>query len=638
MNFFENQDQARRSTRWLVIVFILAVLAIVAVIDLAILAAFGFASVELQQDGSWFSAISASENIPLLAGGAIATTTVIGLASLFKTMALRGGGGKVARDLGGTLVSADTSDRRRRQLRNVVEEIALASGVPVPEIYVLEEESGINAFAAGYTPADAAVAVTRGALEKLKRDELQGVIAHEFSHILNGDMRINIRLMGALFGILVLALIGRRVLIHSRFASAGRSKDGAPLILIALAVTAVGYIGLFFGRWIKAAVSRQREYLADASAVQFTRDPNGIGGALKKIAVYSDGSYLREDSEEISHMLFGNGSKMMMFSTHPPLTERIKRIEPGFQEEELETIAARIMRDQVREEKERKSNSEEKKKPAGFDLRNIMEGIGHPDFERILMAATLAAGLPVPVREAAHSPEWAPEVMFYTLLHDDAEIRERQLLAIAQNMGSESESQVRALLSSSGPAKPEQRLPVAELAFPALKRRPPDFLAKVLTTVEALSRADEQIDVFEFLLARVIARDLWESANPHAARIAGNKSLAALRDDALSVLAILARHGTENAETVRSAYQAGVSVIGGESGELERTVPGDWAAVLDKALPRLDKLKAKDKKVLVEAMLAVVLHDEQLQPTELELLRVVCELIHVPLPILSAGQ
>ena len=640
MNFFESQDKARKSTRWLVLIFIIAVLAIVAVIDLALLVAFGFARTEFDEGISLMAAMTAPENIPLLTGGAIATTSVIGLASLFKTMGLRGGGGKVARDLGGTLVDADTRDRRRRQLRNVVEEIALASGVPVPEIYVLEEESGINAFAAGYTPSDAAVAVTRGALEKLKRDELQGVIAHEFSHILNGDMRINIRLMGALFGILMLALIGRRVLIHSRFAGAGRNKDGAPLILIAVAVTAVGYIGLFFGRWIKAAVSRQREYLADASAVQFTRDPSGIGGALKKIAVYSDGSYLKSDSEEVSHMLFGDGAKSMIFATHPPLMERIQRIEPGFQEEELKTMAARIMRDQARKEKKAEKRAEQHSGAGGgiLDPRGILEGIGHPDLERILMAAALAAGLPEPVKQAAHSTEWAPEVMFYTLLHEDASIRETQLLAIAKTMGAESESQVRALLSAAGPVKPEQKLPVAEMAFPALKRRPPEFITNVLDTVEQMSQADDQVDVFEFLLARVIARDLWESSNPHAARISGNKSLGTLQSEALSVLAVLARHGHEQAEYVEAAFGAGLKVLGIEHADIGETRPADWAATLDHALPRLDKLKARDKEKLVESMLAVVLADEELRPTELELLRVVCELIHVPLPMLTPGQ
>ena len=252
------------------------------------------------------------------------------------------------------------------------------------------------------------------------------------------------------------------------------------------------------------------------------------------------------------------------------------------------------------------------------------------------MAAALAADLPEPVRQAAHSTEWAPEVMFYTLLDEDSAIREQQLLAIAQNMGSESESQVRSLLTAAGPIKPEQRLPVAEMAFPALKRRPPDFIAKVLTTVEALSQADDHIDVFEYLLARVIARDLWESQNPHAARISGNKTLSSQNVHALTILSVLAHHGHDTPESVQAAYQAGEIVLGGKPSAIETSSPADWAAALDAALPRLDKLKSKDKETLVEALLAVVLYDGELKPTELELLRVVCELIHVPLPILAA--
>ena len=224
MNFFEYQEQARRQSRWLVFLFILAVVTIIVVIDFAILVAFGAMDIEQQQ--GLFSIQTLTSNIHTLIAGALVTTLVIVLASLFKTFALRSGGGKVARDLGGVLVEADAQDPLRRRLYNVVEEIALASGISVPEIYVLEQESAINAFAAGFSPADAAVAVTRGALEKLNRNELQGVIAHEFSHIFNGDMRLNIRLMGALFGILVLALIGRRVLHGSYYVGRSRNSNG----------------------------------------------------------------------------------------------------------------------------------------------------------------------------------------------------------------------------------------------------------------------------------------------------------------------------------------------------------------------------------------------------------------------------
>ncbi len=273
-----------------------------------------------------------------------------------------------------------------------------------------------------------------------------------------------------------------------------------------------------------------------------------------------------------------------------------------------------------------------------LDPRGIIEDIGNPEFERILMAAALAAGLSENVRQAAHSTEWAPEVVFYTLLDDDPAIREEQLLSISRIMGSDSESQVRALLSASGPVRAEHRLPLVEMAFPALKRRPQDFIADVLKTVEALSKADEHIDVFEYLLARVIARDLWESSNPHAARSTGNRKLSALRSEALTVMAVLARHGHQDADTARAAFEAGVSALGNGSGAMDESRPGDWASALDEVLPKLDQLRPKDKQRLVEALIAVVLHDGRLEPTELELLRVVCELIHVPLPMLHISQ
>ncbi len=638
MNFFEHQDRARKQSRWLIAVFILAVLAIVAAIDLLLLVAIGATTLEPGAESHSMVQIAAA-NLPLLVGGAIACVAVIGLASLFKTASLRSGGGQVARQLGGTLVESDTRDANSRRLRNVVEEIALASGVPVPEIYVLEQESGINAFAAGFTPTDAAVAVTRGALEKLSRNELQGVIAHEFSHILNGDMRINIRLMGMLFGILLLAIIGRRVLIHSHFAGRSRDKSGAAVLLIAFGLMAVGYVGLFFGRWIKAAVSRQREYLADASAVQFTRDPSGIGGALKKIAVYSEASYLNADTEEISHMLFGEGRKMMMFSTHPPLNKRISRVDPGFRPEELDRLAAMIVRDELKAAKAQEQQQQEDTKPdrSMFDAGKIMDGIGQPDWNRMLMAAAIAASIPDNINQAAHSTEWAPEVLFYTLLDRNREVREQQLLVVAGKMGSDSEAQVRALLEAGDLPSPEQRLPLLEIAFPALKRRPPDFVSRVLETAKAMIDADGRVDVFEYLLARIITMQLWESYNPQRVRIAGNKTINACRNEALTLLAILAFHGADASREAEAAFAAGLDLLGLNP---ETPIPdvGDWMKALDIALPTLDTLKPGEKEKLVRAMTGVVLHDGRLDTVELELLRVSSDLMHVPLPLLTAPR
>ncbi|HET6213294.1 MAG TPA: M48 family metallopeptidase, partial [Micromonosporaceae bacterium] len=334
MNFFERQNQVRRLSWRLVALFALAVVCIVLAVDVVVAVVFGAFDKPLP------------ELILLMAITSLVTAAVIGVASLVRTATLRGGGATVALELGGVHVPEDTTDLQLRRLRNVVEEIAIASGVPVPQVYVLEREKGINAFAAGWSPSDAAVAVTRGALDRLNRDELQGVIAHEFSHVVNGDMRLNIRLIGLLFGILFLAVIGR-TMVNAGVIGGGRSRDrdsaANALPLIGLAMIAAGFIGVLIGRLIKASVSRQREYLADASAVQYTRQPSGIAGALKKIGGLADGSRLASPrAEEVGHLLFGPGTRLTsLFATHPPLVDRIRALEPDFDPAELSELARR---------------------------------------------------------------------------------------------------------------------------------------------------------------------------------------------------------------------------------------------------------------------------------------------------------
>ncbi|HSN01047.1 MAG TPA: M48 family metallopeptidase, partial [Rudaea sp.] len=315
MNFFAQQERARANTKRMLALFVLAVVCIVAALDFVLFLAFGSSGHGMHPG---FGAVMFWNSVLVIG--------IIGACSLYKITALRGGGGVVARQLGATFVEPATTDFAHKRLRNVVEEIAIASGVSVPEVYVLEGEPAINAFAAGYTPADAAVTVTQGCLDKLNREELQGVIAHEFSHVLNGDMRLNIRLMGVLFGILVIGIIGRKIA-----ANTGRSRDSGYAVLIGIAILAIGYIGVFFGRLIKAGISRQREYLADASAVQFTRQTRGISGALKKIGGLAAGSTLASgETEEVAHMLFGDGvGYSALFATHPPLNLRIKAIDPA---------------------------------------------------------------------------------------------------------------------------------------------------------------------------------------------------------------------------------------------------------------------------------------------------------------------
>ncbi len=325
MDFFEHQDKARRHTKLLVVYFVIAVACIIASVYLASLVIFYGSQSQtpdtLQQEFILWKPL-------LLLYSVLGTLGVVGLGSLYKTAALAKGGSVVAESLGGRLVDLNTPDPDEQQLRNVIEEMAIAAGVAVPKIYLLDDENGINAFAAGHAPGDAAIGVTRGCMTLLDRDELQGVIGHEFSHILNGDMRWNLRVMGVLYGIMCLAVIGQ-ILIYSR----GRGSKGRnPLMLMGLALIVIGAIGVFFGRLIQAAISRQREFLADASSVQFTRNPAGLSAALQKIG--GAGSQVESaHAGEASHMFFGNGLGkpfLGMLATHPPLEDRIRAIDPGW--------------------------------------------------------------------------------------------------------------------------------------------------------------------------------------------------------------------------------------------------------------------------------------------------------------------
>jgi Zn-dependent protease with chaperone function len=332
VDFYSRQAAARGQTRWLIFAFIVALLAVALALDFVL---FTFLAGRSHYYG--LSALDyARDNPEQVVVCTLLVMGVLGLASLYKSMELRGGGGVVARSLGGVPVSSDTADLKRKRLLNVVEEMAIASGVPMPEVYVLEQEPGINAFAAGHTPANAAVTVTQGALDRLSRDELQGVIGHEFSHVLNGDMRLNVQLMGWVFGLFVIGLIGRMIL----EVSPRNRRNSGGLVALGFAVMVLGYIGLMAGRILQAAVSRQRERLADASGVQFTRNPQGLKGALVKIAALPEGSALvAADAEQAAHMFFAEGLSRV-FATHPPILERIRELDPHFDPRELEAAAA----------------------------------------------------------------------------------------------------------------------------------------------------------------------------------------------------------------------------------------------------------------------------------------------------------
>ncbi len=651
MNFFEHQEKARKQSRWLIFAFFGVALLIVLAVDLVVMFVFSTQMPSSINGGQLGFAATLDPEMWLANGGLLLTSSVatggaIGLASLGKIASLRSGGGKVARDMGGTIVTPDTRDPLRRRLYNVVEEIALASGTPVPDVYVMENEPGINAFAAGYTPSDAAVAVTQGTLEKLSRAELQGVIAHEFSHILNGDMRINIRMMGVIFGITVIAILGRKFLHASRYrVSSSRDYNGSAIVAIGIVLMIVGYIGLFFARWMKSALSRQREYLADASAVQFTRDPDGISGALKKIAAYSHSSYLTSDSEEVSHMLFSSGFRSRMFSTHPPLEQRIARIEKGFDAADIEVLAKKLTKQEkvehlqaVKAAQEQQNKKHSKNKGGFFDIDGMFGDIGNPSNERIAAAAMLTASLASGLSSSAHSLEWAPEVLFYCLLDKDDEIRSKQLLIVVEQMGDISERKIQHLVQTHGLVKVEQRLAILEMSFPTLKRRPISDIERIQLTIELLANADSKIDSFEFLLTRLIKQYLNEADLPNRTRLHGRKNIKDCMKELSVVMSILAAHGqhrssAQGLQRAQKAFKEGMSIAG--VNHMNLSFSDQWQQDLDLAISVLDKLKPKDKSTVVAALVRTVLDDKQVLTAEHEMLRVICALIHVPIPLLG---
>jgi Zn-dependent protease with chaperone function len=642
MNFFERQAAARRMSRRLIILFVLAVIAIVIAVDIVVLFASGYAAPSRMAEGGDFGGFLAA-NAGLLLVTSVATIALIGIASMVRMAGLRAGGAVVARGLGGNQVDENTRDPQLRRLRNVVEEIAIASATPVPAIFVLEDEAGINAFAAGYSPNDAAIAVTRGALERLNRDELQGVIAHEFSHILNGDMRLNIQLMGVLFGILVLAIAGRKILYHSR--GSRDSKNVGAILAVALMLTLIGYVGVFFGRMIKAGISRSREYLADASAVQFTRQTTGIAGALKKIAGLDEGSRLAAaDTEEVSHMLFGDGmGYSSLWATHPPLVERIRALDPSFDPKALGALKKRWAAQPpsgMAEDRVMGLDGQGVRAPGvlpavaatmAIDPRQASAHTGQPESSDYANAGRIHRQLPQALLDAAHAHDDAIPLLLALLIDADAALAARQLAEIAQRIEPATAERSAALREEVAALHPLLRLPLASLAFPALRRRPPAQLEQFVAASEALIHMDGHVGLFEYCLGRLLQRQVAEALDPSRHQPNGRRKLAQCRDALATLFAVLAAHGNQDPQAARRAYVAGMqSVLPGAG--VEYQPPRDWVTALDMALDALDGLEPLGKQLLVEGLAATSSHDGRITVAESELLRTICAVLHCPLP------
>jgi Zn-dependent protease with chaperone function len=651
MDFFAQQEKTRKKTKWLVIYFILAVAAMIAAIYVVSLLI--FSGVQAHQHS--YDETQAQFNLwntQIFLGVALGTIAVILIGSSYKTMALAAGGSAVSEMMGARLISSNTIDPDERKLLNVVEEMSIASGIPMPQVYVMDDENGINAFAAGHKPGDATVTVTRGCMKILSRDELQGVIGHEFSHILNGDMRLNLRLMGTIFGILCLAIIGRILLQTARGGGRGRGQN--PLPILGLALLIIGYIGVFFGRLIQAAVSRQREFLADASSVQFTRNPNGITGALKKIGgLGENGSRLAHaHSEELSHMFFSNGISeafIGLLETHPPLPDRIRVFDPNF-DGKFPYVRYDGL-DQSPEEISKPKRpplpnlfgtvvggailaSGDDEKPPVIKSRSVLPNIGNPTPLHLEYAVKLRDALPETVKVAAREPLDATALIYAILLSCDDNLRVQQLAEISKRISQPVVDKTAALFPDVSKIAAHVHLPIINLALGALKQLSAGDYQKFSQTMLWLIQSDGKVELFEFVLQKIVLRNLDSQFNGPHKSVVQFYSIKPLVPDCAVVLSALANVGSNAAAEIEKAFDEGAPYLRPPDGADLNLLPKENCGVnqLDAALNRLAQAVPVIKKNLIEACVHVVGADGVIVESEAELLRAFSDTLDCPMP------
>jgi len=624
VDFFARQEQSRRTTRWLVVFFALSFLAVALATTAVVAVVIGMYTEQMQPvlaAQSWPEFFSTYGVV--LGTITVAVLALMMLASLVRSATLSRGGGQVARMLGATEISGEDPDPLHRRLINVVEEMAIASGVPVPEIYVLEQEPAINAFAAGLTHADAAVAVTRGTLERLNRAELQGVIAHEFSHILNGDMRLNQKLIGFGFGILVLSLVGRWLLRAGRFTHRGRGKGLMVAVFVGFGLTIIGAIGVLFSRLIRAAVSRQREALADASAVQFTREPTALADALKKIGGYTS-RLSSVDSEEVAHMLFGSSVRALRgwFATHPPLIHRIRALDPSFSADDYPAADAPIPSAAPSESQPISSLAD-----SANDLSLDRAGqMGHAE-----VGGAIRAALPEELYHAAHSRESSFLVVLALALSSEEQIESRQLKLLENQIGADRTLRCRRFRDEFQRLDRRFWLPVLEVCMPALKQRPHEQIQYLADLVRRLLDIDSEQQLFDYVLLRLLGtylRELPDSPLRRADQPIRMKSKQAVN----VLLGTVATFGHDDSDTARAAYAAGFQTLGGRTAADASFEPTRSLLQLDSSLFRLAKLPPRSKRKVLASLLATIRYDKKITIAEIELFRVIAATLGCPLP------
>lgn len=636
MNFFKAQDKARRQTTRLIILFSLAVLCLIILTNFLFIGTFSL--LEGDESLSLLTNISNNYNQDIVIAISIGVSLLIIIGSMYKISALSKGGPAIAELLGGRLISQSTREHSERVLLNVVEEMSIAAGMPIPKVYLLDE-LGINAFAAGQSHNNSVIGVTQGALDQLSRDELQGVIAHEFSHILNGDMKLNLRLIGILHGILLIGIIGEYALNSMRF-SRGKKDGGGAIIVLGIGLMIIGYAGTFFGKWIKASVSRQREFLADASAVQFTRNKDTIGGALKKIGGLEQGSKLETPSaSEYSHAYFANGISSFfasMFATHPPLEDRIKQVDPTWNGN---FIIPKHVVEKTEEKTDRRASP-----LSGLGISSpvvlatidqVIGQIGTINENNIELAQQLILSIPNTLRESSQNP-YSARAVLYTLLIREQNDKDKAWSLLDNNADKGIPALTRELYDSSVSLDERLILPLLELCVNSLRELSDKQYKTFKHTVNRIISADRTVDLNEWVIQRLVLEQLDEHFSLRKPLKDKHAYFGAVKNEAEILLSLIAytEHKDDKNITAKQAFELGINEIGAKAFKM---VPKEDISLtnLNESLDQLMQLKPLLKPRILKACAAIIMADGKTTRKGIELFRTVSSSLNCPVPLIE---
>ncbi|MGK0442086.1 MAG: Zn-dependent protease with chaperone function [Pseudohongiellaceae bacterium] len=663
MNFFSEQDQARRNTKWLVVLFMAAVIALIIVTNVLVAVTFWVMDGQMEDYSHAAELLQHSDATGLavyfnwqnFGKISLAVCGVLGCVMGFKWLQLSGGGKRVAESLGGRRINPNTDNANEKRVLNVVEEMALASGMPVPAVYLLQGEKGINAFAAGKTPSDAVIGVTQGAVEQFDREQLQGVVAHEFSHILNGDMRLNLQMITLLSGILFVGSVGELLMRsgggHRSYHSTRRSGN-AKVMALGLAFLVIGWLGSFFGGLIKAAVSREREFLADASAVQFTRNPQGIADALKIIGGYSGSSRVfSSNANETSHMFIAEAlGSWASFDTHPPLDKRIRKIEPRWNGQ----MISRVMRVEqpkasgsaIHGVKDRKAQAAMAAVAAAAHVASnkaaAANGVGQrPDAAFTVTAVAMAEqqikGIPQGLKKLAQEPLGASSLVYSLLLDADEAICQQQMSYISatqvQGLGLLCQHIKNDVAGLDGAL----RLPLLALAMPALKMMSAPQYKQFKKTLLLMIRADKKFEIFEWSLFQLVRHYLDAEFEKVKSSKPQYKQVKQVANEYALVLSALTRFGHDDDQDMQRAFSRAANTAGLYNIELmnkERCGMDDFIKAVNKLANCYPLLKPK----LLKGFADCVKHDGEIKPIEKEVIAAIAAVMDCPQPLLEIDE